>query len=132
MTNTPSSRDSASTARDGQSQRTWGYITGGAGVVALGAGAAFGLLAIAKNGASKATCDASNACDAAGKTLRDDARTLGDASTIAFVAGGLALGAGVTLVLTAPHADRARTSARVEVAPMIGGGAGGMTVRGAW
>jgi len=82
-----------------------GYVLIGAGVVGVGIGTYFGVTAISKNSDSnKNGCDASNNCTAAGATLRNDAYSAGNISTISIIAGGVLAGAGI-LVLTAfkPH-----------------------------
>ena len=79
---------------------------GGAGVVGLGIGAAFGASTISKQNESNADghCDAANTCDDAGLALRSEAITAATVSTIGIIAGGAALVGGVVLVLTAPSA----------------------------
>jgi hypothetical protein len=121
------------TAAPSSSLRTVGLITAGAGLAAVAVGSVFGLMAIAKNNDSKSTCDAGNVCDPGGKSLRDQALTDGNASTVAFVIGAAAFATGVVLVLAAPggHAS-ASQSARLEAAPSVSPGAAGLTFRGAW
>jgi hypothetical protein len=68
------------------------------GVVGLGAGTVFGLMAKSKYDDSKERCRPTdeNLCDAQGVELREDARSLGNLSTVGFIVGGVALaGAGV-------------------------------------
>ncbi len=95
----------------GAAPRPWqlpaGIAVAGAGLAALGVGAALGVLAIDKNGASNAGghCDATG-CDDAGFSLRTDARALGNGSTAAFIAGGVLLAGGVVVVL-APRSQKA-------------------------
>jgi hypothetical protein len=91
------------------SSRTWqspvGWAVMGVGVAGVGAGLVFGALAIARNDASKADgqCSPDNKCHLPGFILRNEARTFGDASTVAFIAGGVLLTGGVALLLTAPR-----------------------------
>lgn len=99
---------------------TLGYAIGGLGVVGLGVGALTGILAIGKNGDSKDLCPADGRCaDQAGVAANDSAKTLGTVSTIAFIAGGVGVAAGAFLVLTA--GPKSRPSAKVSVAPALGG-----------
>jgi len=97
--------------------RTWAWVTGGVGVAGLAAGSVFGLLAIAKNNDSNATCNASNVCDQPGKASRDSARTFGDVSTVAFAGGAAALATAVVLFVAAPSSK----ASAVRVVPQIGG-----------
>jgi hypothetical protein len=89
---------------DGGSQRTVAYIVGGIGVAALAAGGVFALLAKGNNDDSLSECDDEdpNRCSVRGKSLRDDAISKANIATIAGIAGGVALAAGVTLYVTAP------------------------------
>lgn len=104
------------------SARPWQKPTGIA-AVSLGAagvavGAVLGGLTFARTADSRkdGRCDAQSVCDAAGVSLRNEARAFGDASTAAFVVGGALLAGGLTLILTAPGAPgRETTSARIEL-----------------
>jgi len=116
-------------------QRPVALVAMGVGVAGVGAGAVLGGLAMAKNGESnEGHCDEADRCDATGVALRHDAVGLGNASTVAMIAGGALLAGGAVLFFTAPSAaapDRvgakaARWSARFEILP------GGVQVRGAW
>jgi hypothetical protein len=110
----------------GRTQRYIGLGVGAAGVVGIAVGSIFGLGAKSKLDDSNADnhCDASDACDATGKGLRDDAQSAATVSTIAFIAGAAAVAGGVVLYLTAPKPH----GARVGVAPSPGG----VTVIGAF
>jgi hypothetical protein len=96
--------DVATTSDRGATQRTVGWILGGAGLVGLAVGTAFGLSASSKWSSAKSGCD-DTGCppDAAAKT--DDARHAATASTVAFVAGGVLLAAGVIVLWTAPSKE---------------------------
>lgn len=99
--------------------RTIGWIAGGAGVVGLGLGATFGVLA--SSAKSDANCDAAGFCD------RDKLASARDHATIAnvgFIAGGILLAGGAALVLFAPGG--APGSARVTAR------ANGMAFEGRW
>jgi hypothetical protein len=95
------------------SQRTVGYIVGGAGVVALGVSGFFALRTASKNDESKEHCasDDANLCTSHGLQLREQAQSAGNVATAAGLVGLAALGTGVVLVLTAP--DRSELQARV-------------------
>ena len=109
--------------------KTIGYVVGAAGLLGIGVGSVLGAMAISRNSDSKTTCDANNVCDAAGKSLRDDARAFGNISTIAFIAGGALLATGISLVLLAPSKS-SMTTARIEAVPSTLAGGGGLLLRG--
>ncbi len=78
--------------------RTTGFISLGAGVVGLGVGTVFGLVALGKK--SSANCDASNVCDP-GTTSGIDGAALG--STVGFVAGSVLVASGLALLVFGPN-----------------------------
>jgi serine/threonine-protein kinase len=99
-TNAPPSDQPAS---DGRAQRVTGLVLGGAGIVGVGLGTFFGLRASSKWSDAKDKCtDYPYGCGTEGTDLRSSARSAGNVSTIAFVAGGALLATGVVLYLTAP------------------------------
>ena len=78
-------------------------------------GSAFGLSAKSKLDDSNVDCGRQpgdpNGCEsAAGVSLRDDARTAGTLSTVAFLVGGLGLAGGAALGFTAPRGQAAKVS----------------------
>lgn len=82
----------------------------GLGVISLGVGTYFGVAALGKRSDSNANgnCGANgqpNDCNATGVALRDDARTLGNVSTVFIVIGGVATVGGLVLWLTAPSSS---------------------------
>lgn len=93
----------------GGTQRVVALSLGGAGIVGLVVGSAFGVVALDKFGQSNETgCDG-NDCDAAGSALRNDARAAGDIATVGVIAGGVLLATGVVLFLSAPRKRRTET-----------------------
>jgi serine/threonine-protein kinase len=110
---------------DGSTRRAIAYALGGIGVVGIGIGSAFGLVAISKNGNSNADghCDTTG-CDPTGKQLREDALGAATVSTVAFATGLAALAAGVVVYVTAPKG--------VRVGPALGASFEGITVQGRW
>lgn len=92
-------------------QRTIGWITLGAGVVALGTGFVFGAIAKSNQDDANTHCSAID-CDADGIRLRTDARSSALLSTVLVTAGAVATVGGVVLVLTAP---KRRSAPRVGV-----------------
>ena len=119
------------TADDPGKTRRWlGIGAVGLGVVGIGVGTAFGLVAKSKLDQSNGgPCDSTDHCSSQGLSLRKDAETAATVSTIGFIAGGVALAAGVVLYITAPRAG-ASSGLVVAPAPMAGGG--GALLRATW
>lgn len=115
----------------GRTQRIVGLVVAGVGVVGLGIGAAFGLVAMNKeNDATSHDCTG-NFCNAQGVQLGKDAHSAATASTIAFTVGAVAAAAGITVYFLAPKPDKEpdpSMALRVTAAP--GGGTFGVV--GAW
>ena len=110
-----------------------GIVTGAVGLVALGVGSAFGLIAGDHLHESNTThCDINDTCDAVGLQLRAEAKDAALASTILFVAGGVALAAGITIFLLAPHKKAPAAPVFGYVAPAVGDGFYGAIVGGAF
>jgi hypothetical protein len=98
--------------------RTVGLVSAGVGVVAIGVGTAFGVIAKSKRDDSNAQPGGcvNDDCPPAAAHTRDDARSAGTTSTIFFVAGGVLAAAGVTMFLVAPSATDTRA---LRVAPSV-------------
>jgi hypothetical protein len=103
------------------------YIVGGAGVAALGATGILASAARSKWQSASPHCNAQDHCDAKGLSLNRDARTLGNAATVTFIAGTAAIAAGVVLYLTAPGRSRERA---VAIAPVVAPGFVGVVYEG--
>jgi len=87
----------------GSGQRTLGVVVGGAGALALGVAAYFGVKTLVLVDDAAPHCPG-NACDHEGYGMIQDA---GDAQTLGFVSGGLGaalVATGAVLYLTAPSA----------------------------
>jgi hypothetical protein len=73
-------------------------------------------------------------CDATAKVcdpgVIDDANGAATISTIGFVAGGVLVAGGLTMVLLAPK--RESNGARITAAPTVGMNGGGLSLGGAW
>ena len=104
--------------------RTVGLVLAAAGVVGLGVGAAFGVESMSKHGDAQKACPGATCPDAAGASLWHDAVTAGNASTVAFVVGGVVLAGGAVLWLAAPRSQ--------DTGPQVGLGPGSVQLRGAW
>lgn len=114
---TPLSDPPSEDTRDGSGQRIAGGITLGAGVVGLGVGTVFGLLSKGARDDSDAHCREGDRCDATGVSLRDEARSHGTISTVAFGVGAAAVVTGAVLWFTAPSSK----SVAVGIAPTLQG-----------
>jgi hypothetical protein len=112
---------------DGSTQRTIGWVTlgvGGAGVIV---GSIFGASALGKsNQAKNEGCSGKTCPTSQGVSDTKSAIDAGNASTIAFVVGGVLAAAGVVVVLTAP------SGSHVHVAPAVGQGYGGLSLGGSF
>jgi hypothetical protein len=118
----------APTSSDGGSQRTVALVLGGAGVVGLVVGSVLGL--VAKSGydhALQSECgnNPNGGCSPQGIADGKSAHGQAAGSTVAFVAGGVLLGAGAVLYFTAPKAS-------VSVGTTVGTERAGIVVSGAW
>jgi hypothetical protein len=120
---------SASPPAGGSPWWTVGWIAGSAGLVGLGVGAAFGL--VAANDKKNANCDANNLCDAGPLGSAKSAATLSD---VGFIAGGLLVAGGVALIVLAPKGAHGASSGvgTVRLAPVAAPGRGGFVLGGAW
>ena len=107
----------------GPGMRTVGIAVGAVGLAGIGIGSFFGLRTSEKWKEAKTHCNSSYECDQTGVDLTEQARSSGTVSTIAFIAGGVALVAGVVLFVTAPS-GKPPTQVKVGVGPgslMLGG-----------
>jgi hypothetical protein len=91
-----------------------GAATAGVGIVGVVIGAAFGVLAISKKNQSSPHCTG-NACDPTGAQLRSDGLGAASVSTGMFIAGGLLVATGVTLLAIPSH--RAAPTVSVRIGP---------------
>jgi hypothetical protein len=106
--------------------RTAGWVLGGAGVVGLGVGAAFGIVAIGDKNA--AHCDASHMCDAGTVVGIKRAALVSD---VGWIAGGVLLASGVAFVIFAPRGSHEPT-AGVRLAPVVTASGGELVAGGSW
>lgn len=122
-----SERDTA--PNPGRAQRVIGLTVGALGVVALGAGAYFGLKARSTYNEALDACGGTTVCTTdRGLQLRSDVNPLTTASTVAVIAGaGMAIG-GVALFFTAPR----KTTADIAVGVIPATGGAQLSMRGLW
>lgn len=114
-----SQNDDAPASPGGSPLRTAGFVVGALGLAGLGVGGAFGVVALTKNNASKADghCDAKNRCDATGLDLRSASFTAATVSTVAMIAGGVALAGGIVLVAIAPKRRDPQATTAISIGP---------------
>jgi hypothetical protein len=110
------------------SARTVGWIVGGAGVVLLGVGTAFGFDALSLKNQAQLHCSG-RLCDPTGMSTIEDAKTAGILSTVGLVAGVVATGAGAWLLLRRPAPANV---AEATVAPFVAADRAGVALQGRW
>jgi hypothetical protein len=91
----------AATSGGGRStQKVVAAVVAGIGVVGLGVGGTFGVIAISRKDHAEKICPG-ECLDTEGQKAWTDAKSAGNISTIAFIAGGAALATGAVLWFTA-------------------------------
>lgn len=106
-----------------------GVITGGAGVIGLTIGTAFGAMALSTTDDLKKRCKGGTTCakTAANERLQEDALSQGNVSTAMFIIGGLATAAGGVMLTLAFIADPPKKSKeKAFVVPYVGLGEAGV------
>jgi len=127
--------DQPSVAKGGNGP--WIITLAAVGVVGVGLGTAYGLMAKSKYDESKEKeCDLDdvNACSPTGIELRNNARTKGDIATVSFIVGGAALaGAGIVWLASGSTDDKHSASAlRLRAAPAFGPRLAALFVQGSF
>jgi hypothetical protein len=109
----PVSRSSslASTPDGLGTQKILAAAAGGVGVVGLGVGTVFGIVALSTRSAANGICPDATCPTQAGSQKWSDAVAASNISTVAFIVGGASLLAGATLWFTAPAATRTQVGA---------------------
>ncbi len=110
----------------GRGRRIIGLALAVGGAGGLAVGGVFGVTARSHNADAKALCGGDvDRCDPArtneAQAKVDDARSAANVSTVAFVAGGVMVAAGVLLYVTAPKAERRAVSIVPLVEPTTAG-----------
>jgi hypothetical protein len=106
------------------SGRTLAIVSGGLGVVGLGVGTAFGIVALSQKSSAQAACPSSPCGTEEGSSKWSQAATSGNVSTVALVVGGVGVAGAVVLWLTAPGSRGGTTQ--------VGLGPGVVEVKGTW
>jgi hypothetical protein len=114
-------------------QKTLAIVAGGVGVVGLGLGTVFGLMASSKWSSAQSDCGSGCGASAPAQGEKSDATTDATVSTVGFVVGGAGMVGAAVLWFTAPSGRGApATGTRVKVIPTVGAGNGGVLVSGAF
>jgi len=87
---------------DGGGSIVPGAVVLGIGVVGLGVGVVTGVMALGKSSDLNEACPDDNPCPTENQSLKDDAETFSTVSTISFIAGGVLVAAGITLLVIQP------------------------------
>jgi hypothetical protein len=103
-------------------QKTVALVVAGVGVAGVAVGGIFGGLSMSKHGEAQTACPNAGCPTQAGVDLWNSARTDGNISTIAFIAGGVLVAGGAVLWFTA----------KKPAAPTVGLGPGSLTLREVW
>jgi hypothetical protein len=112
------------------------YTLTAAGVVGLGVGTGFALMARSTNEESKTHCDPNdpNQCNSTGVKMRNDAIGEGNIATVGFIAGGVCLvGAGIMLLVGGGSSDKPKEKqSRLRSSAVLGPRAGVVYVQGSF
>jgi hypothetical protein len=92
-------------------QRIIAAAAGGVGVVGLGVGTVFGIVALSTRSAANGICPGATCATQLGSQKWSDAVAASNISTAAFIVGGAGLLAGATLWFTAPAAKSTQVGA---------------------
>ncbi len=121
----------ADSSSQASTMRTAGFVTGGVGLAVLGVGVAFGLQANSKISERDDICPQRVNCTmgdvARSDELSDEAESSARLANVAYVAGGLAAGAGIALVL-AGSAKAKKDAVTLKAQPWFSGHAVGTTL----
>jgi serine/threonine-protein kinase len=107
-----------------------GWVAGALGVVGLGVGSAFGVIAVSKK--SDAQCDATGACN--NWSSVGDAKNAATIANVGLIAGGALVATGAALLLFTHDGAGANEgrSASLVAAPVVGPAGGGVLLQGRW
>jgi hypothetical protein len=118
------------------SQRTLGFVAGGAGLASIGVGLVFGLAASNRYSSATSVCPKNDVCDTKDQKIDADhnlsvAKTDAIVSDITVGVGAALLVGGVVLVLTSSGSSAPKASA-LRVVPTASPSGGGMIVGSTW
>ena len=92
----------------GKTQRALGIVAGTLGILGLGAGGVFGVLASSSWKTAQDECPDHTGCSPKAMDDRSHALTEATVSTVGFIAGGVLFATGLALYFTAPRGDTPR------------------------
>ena len=121
-TASPSSLSSPSPSGGIGTQRTLALVAGGVGIVGIGVGTAFGVVALSKKSDAQNVCPNSSCPTQEGSNKWSNAASTGNISTIGFIVGGVGVAGAAALWFTAPSSRSAQ----------VGLGLGGIRLKGTW
>jgi hypothetical protein len=122
----PPSSASDSISRRTNSGKVIGFILGGVGVAALGAGAFFGIEAITKSSSARAACPSFMSCSQAALSENSTAKTDALVSDITLGAAVAALGVSTVLLLTSHNRSTESPARSSRVVPVLSPSVGGI------
>jgi hypothetical protein len=102
---------------------------GAVGVAGVAVGVVTGVLTLSKKSALEKECNAAGQCPPPAFGDVNSINTTSTISTIAFVAGGICLGAGITGVVIGTRKRASDESSHAEVRPWVGPGGAGVSGR---
>ena len=97
--------DAAPPQNAGNTQRTAGWVLGGAGVAAIATGGALGIVALTKLSSANQACAGNICADAAAVSKYQSAQSFALATDVTLGVGAILVGTAVILLLTASHAS---------------------------
>ena len=115
---------------NGSTQRTIGLVTAGAGIVALGVGAYFGIKTASEKSDYQGHEVNGRCIDLTCQTDSHNAASDGNVSTVLVIAGAAVVAAGAVVWLTAPKAHEQGVTAKI--APAVGPRTAGLTLQGSF
>lgn len=111
---------------------TAGILTSCVGLAGIGTGAVFGVLA--KNSRDKAEedCEGNRCTSSTGVDALRSAQDRATVSTVAWIAGGVLLATGITMLIVDPGSEAEPTSAQVMLSPIASHTQLGASLSGRW
>jgi hypothetical protein len=106
-----------------------GVVVGGVGVAGIAVGAITGVLTLSKKSSLVTECPADQCRTQTSFSNLDSANTMATISTVAFIAGGVCLAAGITGVFLGTRKGTSDESPKVSLSPWIGPGGAGVSGR---
>jgi hypothetical protein len=111
---------------DGSMRKTLGFVGLGVGAAGLIVGTGFGIAARSTRSELKSVCPG-NVCSEAQRDTYDKGKKQATVATVGFIVGGIGLGVGAFLLLTAP--SKTESSTKAGVTPFFGFGTVGLNGR---